>query len=316
MLLRPAAVEGTIWQVVDTGADGLLLGAIDAASGAEKWTGFLPAGAGGAELVPGIGTAIASSPGLLLVPTDGGGLAALRNAPPGPLGVRGSVPRNVYAAGSHTVITGTLDENGHGLVGPRAVVLEADPFPFGRRFGVEAFTTAGRNGFSIPVTIARNTRFRFKADGVTYPPTTIYAQPSLSVVYARTDSPRVVRATLRIAAVKGLRRRAARVAIYRRRPHGRALTRLGTGVTRRGGIAQFSVRIPASLKRTDRILTCMRHASRQGFGYGDVLDRHCGAPRIAVRAQASASSAGRRSLSTGTGSAMPLMRFAPASEKR
>jgi outer membrane protein assembly factor BamB len=316
LLLRPAAVDESIWQVVDAGDEGLVLAAINPGTGAERWTGFLPVGGGGGELVPEVTSAVAAAPGLLLVPIDGGGLAALRNAPTGPLGITGTVPRNVFAAGATTAITGNLTANGNGLVGPRRVVLEADVFPFGRRFETEAATTSGREGFSFPVTIARNTRYRFHADGVTYPPTTIYAEPALRVTYARTARRRVVQATLRIAAAEGLRRRGTRVGIYRRKPRARVLTRLGRGVARRGGAAVFTVRIPRSLKRTDRILTCMRGASRQGFGFPDVLDRHCGNSRIALGAQAAASSAARRSLSTGTGSAMPLKRFAPAFEKR
>jgi outer membrane protein assembly factor BamB len=295
LLLRPAAVDESIWQVVDAGDEGLVLAAINAGTGAERWTGFLPVGDGQGELVPEVTSAVAALPGLLLVPTDGGGLAALRNAPSGPLGVTATVPRNVYAAGANTKITGTLTGNGHGLVGPRRVVLEADTFPFGRQFETEAATTSGRGGFSFPVTIARNTRYRFQADGVTYPPTTIYAEPALTVTYAHTSRRRVVQATLRVAQAEGLRRRGARVGIYRRKPGARVLTRLGRGVTQRGGVAVFRVRIPRSLPRTDRIYTCMRGASRQGFGFPDVLDRHCGNRRIALPAQAA-----RRNLRSGT----------------
>jgi hypothetical protein len=178
------------------------------------------------------------------------------------------------------------------------VVLEADTFPFGGGFASLGSATAGRGGFSFPVTVARNTRYRFKADGVTYPPTTIYAEPSLTLSYARTARRRVVEATLRIARAKGLRRRGARVGIYRRKPRGRVLRRLGRGVTERGGVAVFNVRIPASLRRTDRILTCMRGASRQGFGFPDVLDSRCGARRVPITAQAAArNNVGRHAMS-------------------
>ncbi len=282
MLLRPAAVDANVWQVVDTDTDGLLLGAIDAGTGAERWSGFLPVGSGNSELVPGVATAVATMPGLLLVPIDGGGLAALRNAEAGPLSVRRTSTRKVYLAGARALIKGRLRSRDHGLVGPRPVRLEADVFPFDGVYEVVGSVTAGRSGFSFSVPIARNARYRFVAEGVAHRPTTIYAEPKLSVVYARTARPHVVRATLRIAATPGLRRGGVRVGVYRRRAGTRTLTRLGRGVADFGGTATFNVRIPRRLGRTDRILTCMRGASRQGFGFPDVLDRRCGASRVAL----------------------------------
>ncbi|MEA2125260.1 MAG: PQQ-like domain, partial [Solirubrobacteraceae bacterium] len=199
MALRPAVTEGTVWQVVDTGADGLLLGALDAATGDERWTGFLPQAAG-AALTPGVATAVAAVPGVLLVPTAGGKLSALHNVGAGPLGITATVPTNVVAAGSRTTVRGQLVSRTGGLVGPRTVLLEADTHPFDGRYDVAGHTVAGRSGFTFAVRVPRNTRFRLAADGVTYPPTPVYASPRLSVVYHRTKHKLVVRATLRIGA--------------------------------------------------------------------------------------------------------------------
>ena len=40
--LRPAVVDGIVWEVAATVDAGLVLGALDGATGAERWTGFLP----------------------------------------------------------------------------------------------------------------------------------------------------------------------------------------------------------------------------------------------------------------------------------
>lgn len=313
MLLRPAVVDGAVYQVVDTGAEGLLLGALETGTGRELWSAFLPAGSSGVGLAPGIATTVTAAGGLLLVPTDGGGLAALRNAAAGPLGVTASLPRNVVAAGTQTVIKGTLTSDGHGLVGPRPVTLEADRFPYDGDYEVLDLAIPGRAGFSFTATVARNTRFRLTADGVTYSPTEVFAQPALSIAYTATRRRLIVLATLRIKAQPGLRRRGGRVAVYRLKRRGRVAKRLGAGRSSAGGTARFRVHIPRSLKRSDRILTCLRGARRQGFGAPNVLDSHCGDRRIRIPQAASASA--RRSLSTGTGSPMPLKRLWPASEK-
>jgi outer membrane protein assembly factor BamB len=291
MALRPAVTEGTVWQVVDTGADGLLLGALDAATGDERWTGFLPQAAG-AALTPGVATAVAAVPGVLLVPTAGGKLSALHNVGAGPLGITATVPTNVVAAGSRTTVRGQLVSRTGGLVGPRTVLLEADTHPFDGRYDVAGHTVAGRSGFTFAVRVPRNTRFRLAADGVTYPPTPVYASPRLSVVYHRTKHKLVVRATLRIGAAKGLHRRGGRVAVYRRKRGGRVARRLGRGRASARGVAHFPVHIPPTLKRSDQVLTCLRGASRQGFGYPDVLDVHCGDRRIAIPKAAASSRQG------------------------
>ena len=310
--LRPAVVDGHVWQVAATDGDGLVLAALDALTGAERWTGFLPQ-PDGARLQAGTATAIAVAGGILLVPTAGGGLAALRNAPEGPLGVRATLPRNVVEAGARTTVTGQLLANGHGLTGPRAVTLQADRFPFEGRYARVGAQIATRDGFAFGARIPRNTRQRLRADGVTYRPTTVYAQPSLDVTYRRTPRPLVVRATLRIRREPGFRR-AGRVGLYRLREGATTLVRIGTGRANRAGMARFSVRIPADLTESDRVVPCLRAGSRRGFGAPNVLDRACGERRIAIPAQSS--SARPLSLSTATGSAMPLKRFGPASEKR
>ena len=286
---RPAVVDGSVFQLVDTkGPDGLYLAALDPGTGLEQWSGFLPLPDPPAALTPATTTAIAAGPGILVVPVPGG-LAALRNAPTGPVGVEATLPRNVVAAGADTVITGKISSAGHGLVGPRAVALQADPFPFEGGYVPAGFIVAGRSGFSFTARVARNTRFRIAADGVFYPPTAVYALPSLSVSYKRTARKRIVRARLRIAAARGLRRAGGRVAVYRLKRRGRVATRLGAGRSASSGIARFTVRIPASLKRSDRIFTCLRGASRQGFGVANAIDRRCTDRRIRLPTASTAS---------------------------
>ncbi len=309
MLLRPAIVDDAVWQVVDAGAEGLVLAALDASTGAERWTGFLP---GDGSFEPAVGSAVAVSPGLLLVPTANGGLAALRNAPAGPLGVRATLPRNVVATGEQTTITGEVLSNGHGLVGPRAVFLQADEHPFDGAYRTLGAVQSGRGGFTLDTKVRRNTQYRLASDGVIYPPTVVYAQPSIAVKYKATRVERVVRATLRIGAERGFRR-AGRVGIYRLKDGDDVLVRIGRGRSKGNGVARFKVRIPADLSRTDRVLPCLRGGSKRGFGAPNVLDRYCGARAIAVPAQASA--AAGLILSEGTGSAMPLKRLSPAAEK-
>jgi outer membrane protein assembly factor BamB len=307
--LAPAVTDATVWQVADTGADGLVLAALAAANGGELWSGFLPRTG---TLAPATATAISVGDGLLLIPTAGGRLTALRNAPAGALGVAATVPRNVVAAGTKVPVTGRLASGGHGLVGPRQVVLEGDVFPFDGAYAPLGTAVAGRHGFEITTRVTRNTRLRLSADGATHPPTAVYATPRLRVVYARTRAKLVVAATLRITAEPGLHR-SGRVAVYRVRPHGATAQRLGTGHSDAGGVAHFSVRIPPTLSKTDRVLSCLRGASRQGYGAPNVLDVNCGERRIAIPPAAQTSA--RRSLSTGTGSVMPLKRLRPASEK-
>lgn len=309
--LRPSVVDDLVVQLVDTGDDGLTLSALDAATGAERWTGFLP---GDGSFAAATTSAVAvSSAGLLLVPSADG-LVALRNADAGPLGVRATLPRNVVPAGEDTTITGNLVSDGHGLVGPRPVFLQADPHPFGRRYKTLAGAVARRDGFTFTARVKRNTRFRLANDGVLSPPTIVYAQPQIGVKYRATDAERVVRATLRIGAEPGFRRN-GRVGLYRLRDGGDTATRIGRGRSRANGVARFRVRIPADLVETDSVLPCLRGGSKRGFGPPNVLDRFCGDRAIAVPAQTS-SSAAALSLSTGTGSAMPLKRFMPASVKR
>jgi hypothetical protein len=310
MLLRPAAVDGLIWQVTASQAEGMTLSALDAATGKRRWGGYLP---GTGIVAPGIATAVAAVPGGLLVPAGDGRLTVLTNAQGGPLGVRGQLPANVVAAGSDTQITGELVETAEsGLVGPRRVVLQADRFPFGGGYRRVARQRAGRDGFAFVAGVVRNTRFRVRADGVNSRATAVYAEPRLLVDYSRTGRRLIVDATLRVVPTRGLDTQGARVALYRLRAGGGAAKRIGRGRVSSDGAALFPVRIPPDLKRTDQILSCLRGASRQGFGYPDVLDRHCGERRIAIAAQAS--SLARRSLRTGTGSAMPLKRLSPASE--
>jgi hypothetical protein len=282
--LRPAVTDGTVWQVADAGTQGLVLGAIDAATGAERWTGFLP---GTGTFQPSAYAAVAAIPGGLLVPTAGGKLTALVGVAAKPLGITATLPANVVPAGARTTITGHLTSSNGALIGPRTVTLEADRFPFDDRYRKLKATIAGRDGFRFGTGVPRNTRFRLAADGVTYPPTAVYATPKLSVVYHRTKQRLVVRAKLKIAAIKGLQRGGGKVGVYRRKPGADVVTRLGAGRSNQHGVARFRVRIPLSLDRDDQILTCLRGASRQGFGYPDVLDVHCGAKRIAIPVTAS-----------------------------
>ncbi|MEJ7892529.1 MAG: PQQ-binding-like beta-propeller repeat protein [Solirubrobacteraceae bacterium] len=306
--LRPSVVESQVYQLVDTGDQGLLLGALDAATGAEQWTGFLP---GDGSFTPATTSAVAvSGAGLLLVPTAGGGLVALRNATPGPLGLRAALPRNVVPVGDETTITGHLVPDGHGLVGPRAVFLQADPHPFDKKYKTLDGALARRDGFSFTAAVERNTQFRLVADGVVYPPALMYAQPRIRVKYKDTKVDLVVRATLRIGAEPGFRR-AGRVGLYRLKEGADTATRIGRGRSRKNGVARFGVRIPADLSESDRVLPCLRGGSKRGFGPPNVLDRFCGDRTITVPAQSS--SAAGLSLRTPTGSAMPLKRFMPAS---
>ncbi|MGI8622123.1 MAG: PQQ-binding-like beta-propeller repeat protein [Solirubrobacteraceae bacterium] len=308
LLLRPAVTDGLVWQLVDTGSNGLRLTALDAATGAGRYGAFLP---GAGELDPRLTTALAVSPGLMLVPAAGGGLLALRNAPAGPLGVTATLPKNVVTARESTVVKGRLVSDGHGLTGPRPVRLEQDAFPFDRRYTRVGDARPGSSGrFSVTAAVERNTRFRLVADGVRYPPTTVYARPVISAVFARTSRHRMVRATVRIRADKRFDR-AGTVAIYRLRRGATVLQRIGTGRSSRGGTARFTVTIPANLRRTDKIVPCLRGASRKGFGPSNVLDRRCGDARVPVQA----ASAARLSRSAGTGSEIPLSRLWPASEK-
>jgi hypothetical protein len=280
MLFRPAAVDGRIWQVAVSADDGMTLTALDAATGRRQWTGFLP----GAGLVaPGTATAVAAVAGGLLVPTAGGRLTVLRNAAGGHLGVRGQLPANVVAAGSDTLISGELVEVGEsGLAGPRRVVLQADRWPFGGRWRRVGRQRAGRDGFSFVAGVERNTRFRVRADGAASRATAVYALPRLLVDYERTGSRRVVTATVRVVPTRGLRTSGARAALYRLRSGSRTATRLGSGTVASSGAAVFPIRIPGDLKRSDSLLSCLRGTSRQGFGYPDVLDRHCGDARIRI----------------------------------
>ncbi len=281
LAVRPAVVDDSVFQLVDTGgAEGLYLSALAPATGVEQWSGFLPSDG---ALTPATTSAVAAGPGILVVPIPGG-LAGLVNAPPGPLGVEATLPRNVVVAGSDTVVSGKVSSGGHGLVGPRAVALQADPYPFEGTYVPAGFTIAGRSGFSFTTPVRRNTRLRLAADGVVYPPTDVYAQPALRVLYKRTARKRVVRATLRVAAADGLRRAGGRVGVYRLRRRARVAQRLGAGTSASSGIARFTVRIPARLKRSDRVFTCLRRASRQGFGVANAIDRRCGARRIRLPA--------------------------------
>ena len=259
-------------------------------------------------------SAVAVAPGLLLVPTPSG-LAALRNAVEGPLSLRATFPRNVVATGDNVPITGKVVSDGHGLVGPRAVYLQADPFPFGARgYKTVGGTASGREGFEVETTVTRNTRLRLVADGVVYPPAKVFAVPRISVRYKATNQDLVVLATLRIAKAKGLRR-AGRVALYRLKDGSTTAERIGTGRTRVNGVAKFPVTIPPDLSREDRVVPCLRGGSRRGFGAPNAIDRACGRKTIeVVQAASSAASVPDLSLSTGTGSAMPLKRFMPAAE--
>lgn len=304
--LRPAVIDATVWQLEATTDAGLVLAALDGASGAERWSGFVP----GDPFPAARTSALAVAPGLLLVPTARA-LVALRNAPEGPLGVRATFPRNVVAIGERVPVTGNVVSDGRGLVGPRAVLLQADPFPFGARgYRTVGGAVSRPGGFEITTPIRRNSRLRLVSDGVVYPPAKVFALPRITVKYRATDVDLRVRATLRIAKAKGLRR-AGRVALYRLPEGSLTAERIGAGRSRANGRARFVVTIPPDLSREDRVVPCLRRSSRRGFGAPNALDRRCGAPSITFGAQSS--SAGL-SLSTGTGSAMPLKRFMPASE--
>lgn len=304
--LRAAVVDDLVFQALDTGSNGLLLAALDVNTGAGRWSGFLP-GAGTLSFGP--TTAIAVSPGLLVIPSARGGLVALRNAPEGPLGLTATLPKNVVVARERTVVSGRLISNGHGLIGPRNVRLEADPFPFGDGYEAVATTIPGRTGrFSFPSRVNRNTRFRLVADSVT-PPTVVYARPVLSARYGETSRRRVVQATLRIRSERGFNR-AGTVAIYRLKRGTTVLQRVGTGRSSRSGTARFDVTIPADLTRSDKIVPCLRSASRRGFGPPNVLDRSCGSARIEVEA----ASAARLSRGAGAGTEIPMSLMWPASE--
>ncbi len=300
---RPVVIDGGVYAVVNTGgADGAYVAALDPATGRERWSGFLPTA--GAPSAP-----LAAGPNLLAVPV-GTGIDVLRNAPVGLLGVEATLPSNVVAAGSDTVISGKVGSAGHGLVGPRAVGLQADVFPFDGDYRTAGFAVAGRAGFSFTTPVARNTRFRIAAEGIFYAPTTVYAQPRLKVAYKSTGKALVVRATLRVAAARGLKR-GGRVAVYRLKPGVRTAARLGAGRSRSNGVAHFTVHIPATLKRTDRVLTCLRGTSRQGFGPANALDRHCGDKRVTFPAAASAALRAIRAAPT----ALRSFRFPEASQR-
>ena len=239
--LRPAVVDGIVWEVAATADAGLVLGALDGATGAERWTGFLP---GDGAYAPVTDVRRRRLPGLLLVPTVSG-LAALRNAVEGPLSLRATFPRNVVATGDNVPITGKVVSDGHGLVGPRAVYLQADPFPFGARgYRTVGGSVSRRKGFEVATTVTRNTRLRLVADGVVYPPAKVFAVPRISVKYKATDEDLVVLATLRIAKAKGLRR-AGRVALYRLKDGSTTAERIGVGRTRANGVGEVPRRHPA-----------------------------------------------------------------------
>ncbi len=179
-------------------------------------------------------------------------------------------------------ITGKVVSDGHGLVGPRAVYLQADPFPFGARgYKTVGGSVSRRTGFGVATAVTRNTRLRLVSDGVVYPPAKVYAVPPISVKYKATDEDLVVLATLRIGRTKGLRR-AGRVGLYRLKDGSTTAERIGVGRTRANGVARFMVAIPPDLTRGDRVVPCLRGGSRRGFGAPNALDRGCGAKTIEV----------------------------------
>ena len=264
---------------------GGVVAVLDRGDGRELWKGAV-------RLAD--GTSLVAASGLVLIGDDEGKtLSALGPQTRAPkVAVRPKAP--VVEFGKRVSLNATVHyDNKLYLAAP--VTLLADGAPF-RRLRPAALQTADVAGTTTFTTLpTRNTGYVLAAQGGRSRPVVVTIVPRIRLKVLRTTaSGAAVRARVRVP--KRARLRGRRIAVYVARVRARRFERLGSArlTGRRGRYAARLGVARTRLRGKDFIIVCVRNMRRHHLGFGDRLDRRCGAWRISVP-KAKASAAARRS---------------------